>query len=188
MEEINYSREIWDLRGELDKAIIKKDVDKIVEIKEGLQDLLIRQDKKMFIGIGWAFESKEALDKHVEINKNLFSKNFNKICDKYIYNTNDSAKFEGEPICVAHILWVARAMYDDVLRKSVREDFNENENRCLDLMESVKEAVWLCRKGIYDVTEGENIYKIHEEVCRQRWLIFGDKKFVQGFKHNCKEY
>lgn len=188
MKERNYSQEIWDLRGELDKAIIEKNTQKIAEIQDNLHNFLLHQYNSMFLTFAMCFESAASMEQDIRKNKNIFANNVKDICYKHLKDKNHSAKFKQEPMCVASTLWVARAMYDDALRIYLKDDFKQNEYRCMELFESVLEALDLCKKCIHDAFESWNISSIREEVSKNRYFIFGDKEFIQGFKHNCKEY
>ena len=72
MEERNYSQGIWDLRGELDKAIIEKNTQKITEIQDNLHNFLLHQYDPMFLTFAMCFESTASMEQDIRKNKNIF--------------------------------------------------------------------------------------------------------------------
>lgn len=119
-------RELWDLRGQLDNAILNGEYDKIKEIKENYENL-VRYAKgynRAFICFNHAFWNEEERRQHNYKNVNAIMNNIENYEKKFVNGENVSLKlktYSTTPFLAGEI-WVLRAMFDKFLLEAVKEN------------------------------------------------------------------
>lgn len=109
----------WNLRAELDDAIIEKDYDKIKEVKAKYKSWLEDDNgySRIFTCYNTAFATDGERQKHNVLNANSILKNIEDFEKKYIEGKPVSIKMKfpySSPFLAGEI-WVLRAMYDKFL-------------------------------------------------------------------------
>ena len=110
---------LWELRAELDKAVITNDYDSIKEIKAKYLDLVEGEwdFSRAFICYNHAFWNDGQRRSHNVSNIDAILKNIEAHEKKYIDGKDVSVKLKSQYAtpCLAEEIWVLRAMYDKFL-------------------------------------------------------------------------
>ena len=122
---------LWDLRAELDNAIISKDYDRIKDVKVKYQNLVEgeRWFSRAFICYNHGFRTDSERGSHNFANVNSILKNIENYEMKYLEGEDVSTKLKTQyttPFLAGEI-WVLRAMYDKFLVQS-QKDLDELQN------------------------------------------------------------
>ena len=122
---------LWDLRAELDNAIISKDYDRIKDVKVKYQNLVEgeRWFSRAFICYNHGFRTDSERGSHNFANVNSILKNIENYEMKYLEGEDVSTKLKTQyttPFLAGEI-WVLRAMYDKFLIQS-QKDLDELQN------------------------------------------------------------
>ena len=122
--EIFTIKKLWDLRGELDNAIITKDYDKIKLVKVKYQNLVEgeRVFSRAFICYNHGFWTESERSSHNFLNVNSILENIEAYERKYIDGEDVSTKLKVQFTTgfLAEEIWILRAMYDKFLLNSVK--------------------------------------------------------------------
>ena len=129
---------IWDLRGELDNAIISGNYEQIREVKETYQDLVkdqMRFGLNEFICYNHGFWSDAERNNHVYSNVDILLNNIKNFEKKYIDGEDvDLRLCLGDKMhFLACDIWTLRAMYDKFLLQAERstEEWQKQQNMIL---------------------------------------------------------
>ena len=122
---------LWDLRAELDNAIISKDYDRIKDVKVKYQNLVEgeRWFSRAFICYNHGFRTDSERGSHNFANVDSILKNIENYEMKYLEGEDVSTKLKTQyttPFLAGEI-WVLRAMYDKFLIQS-QKDLDELQN------------------------------------------------------------
>ena len=124
--EIFTIKKLWDLRGELDNAIITKDYDKIKLVKGKYQNLVEgeRFFSRSFICYNHGFWTESERSSHNFLNINSILANIEAYEKRYIDGEDVSTKLKVQFTTgfLAEEIWILRAMYDKFLLNSVKEN------------------------------------------------------------------
>lgn len=119
-------RELWDLRGQLDKAILNGEYDKIKEIKENYEKLVqyAWNFNCGFICFNHAFGNEGERRDHNVTNINSILNNIENYERKFVNGEDVSLKLKTQSTTpfLAGEIWVLRAMYDKFLLDSEKEN------------------------------------------------------------------
>ena len=122
---------LWDLRAELDNAIISKDYDRIKDVKVKYQNLVEgeRWFSRAFICYNHGFRTDSERGSHNFANVNSILKNIENYEMKYLECEDVSTKLKTQYTTpfLAEEIWVLRAMYDKFLIQS-QKDLDELQN------------------------------------------------------------
>lgn len=164
---------LWDLRAELDKAIVDKEYDKIKVVKVKYQNLVEGEKwfSRAFICYNHAFWSDGERQNHNVLNVNSILINIENFERKYIDGEDVSVKLK-TPLktpFLAQEIWILRAMYDKfILQGKSAGDVDKNmilgkavQDRLVTLMsmEQTEDFVDQIRPILQEVRQGyENVY------------------------------
>ena len=116
--------ELWNLRAELDDAIIGKDYDRIKAVKVKYQNLIEGEKwfSRAFICYNHGFYTDSERGSHNYLNINSILRNIEDFERKYIDDEQVSVKLKTQSTTpfLAGEIWVLRAMYDKFLIQSQR--------------------------------------------------------------------
>ena len=128
---------LWDLRAELDYAVINKDYDRIKAVKVKYQNLVEgeRYFSHAFICYNHGFRNDSERSSHNFFNINSILKNIENYEKKYIdkeQNVSVKLKTQYTTGFLAGEIWVIRAMYDKFLLNSAKlEELQMQQNMIL---------------------------------------------------------
>jgi len=128
----------WNLRAELDKAVVNKDCHKITEVKAKYKDFMENETgySQAYTCYNTGFYTDQERYDHNIKNLNSILKNIEAFERKYVLGEKASLKIKlpfGAPFLAADI-WVLRAMYDKFLvqsKKLAQEDWQVQQNMIL---------------------------------------------------------
>lgn len=119
---------LWNIRAELDNAIINKQYDRIKIIKDKYQELIDGETTfcKAFICYNYAFWTDRERNSHNFLNANAIRQNIEDFEKKYVNGEQVSTKLKTQYSgrFLAGEIWVLRAMYDKFLIQS-KKDLDE---------------------------------------------------------------
>lgn len=167
---------LWDLRGQLDDAIISQKYDKIPKIKNDYKNL-IEYEKPynlFFVGHRTTYQSKSSTVAECNLNMRLILENIENFERKYIQKEDVSLKFENwfQESCYANEIWVLRAMFDKfVLSGTSKQDAKETERNSI-LGKSIIDRIRaLVASSLHEYERNElliiedEIEKTYKEIC-----------------------
>lgn len=184
--------ELWDLRAELDNAVISKDYHIIKLVKVKYQNLVEgeRWFSSAFICYNHAFWTKSDRGSHNYSNVNSILKNIENFERKYIDGENVSVKLKTQSTTpfLAGEIWVIRAMYDKFLMQSKNnlDEFQTEQNMILG------KAIYDRLIILSDMEQTEDYHKeiiqIIKEVREGYESIYGKQKPKINYSQLSEEY
>lgn len=124
-------KNLWDIRGDLNNALITKDKQALLTVRYNLYNYFERPNKTMFKDFNKEYNNATTLYYAVRENINLILNNMDNYIDKYIKKRNVSTKFEGRLTNIGAVVWSMRSKFDYLIvqyEKSsdlvTKEDFN----------------------------------------------------------------
>ncbi|MFQ6752556.1 MAG: hypothetical protein ACLRFL_03230 [Clostridia bacterium] len=192
-------QELWEIRGEVDDAIINDNKDLLLNAKERMEQLeydRYRMGSMTLNTIGTSYLELQKGDANKRNNFTKIRNNLDIIMYKYIYMQDVSVKF-GKIESIAELIWVARAMVDDFIRKSrIAKNSNnhKNDNNYLLLIDSVEERIAHYFHGYgrwHDMlSHAEYLYlgDILQFVRKVRYEYYGDRQVEKGFDLVSQDY
>ncbi len=183
---------LWDLRAELDNAIINKDYDRIKAVKVKYQNLIEGEKwfSHAFICYNHGFYTDGERGSHNYLNINSILRNIEDFERKYIDNEQVSVKLKTQSTTpfLAGEIWVLRAMYDKFLIRS---------QSGLDELQTEQNMIW--GKAVYDrlrtlahmeQTESyhDQIRAITQEVRESYESIYGKQQPIINYSQIAEEY
>lgn len=125
-------KKLWDLRGELDKAVLDGEYEKISMVKYKYEKLTENEKifNRAFICYNHAFWTNEHRRVHNFLNVNSIALNIKAYENKFVYGKDVSLKLKKQsntPFLAGEI-WVLRAMYDKFLLNGQKK-LNELETQ-----------------------------------------------------------
>ena len=128
-------RELWDLRGKLDNAILNGEYDKIKDIKESYEKLVQYAwgFNCGFICFNHAFWNEEERRDHNVTNINSILNNIENYERKFVNGEDVSIKLKTRYVTpfLAGEIWVLRAMYDKFLLESEKNDASTTQQNMI---------------------------------------------------------
>lgn len=127
---------LWELRKELDLALISGNYDTINNIKLKYKNLTINERKnRVFIGYNHAFWQEWQRDSHIFGNIEAIAKNIDAYKRKYFDGENVSLKLktQSKTPYLAGEIWVLRAMFDKFIidSRNVKDEAQVQQNMIL---------------------------------------------------------
>ena len=184
--------ELWDLRAELDNAVMSKDYDIIKLVKVKYQNLVEgeRWFSPAFICYNHGFWTKSERSSHNYSNVNSILKNIENFEKKYIDGENVSVKLKTQSTTpfLAGEIWVIRAMYDKFFMQSKNnlDEFQTEQNMILG------KAIYDRLIILSDMEQTEDYHKeiiqIIKEVREEYESIYGKQKPKINYSQLSEEY
>ena len=190
---------LWETRGDVDDAIIRGHGNWLLKSRDQIEQI---ECDRYLIGslslntIGTCYVGLVRVDEDKRKNFAKIRNNLDTIIDKYVYGKDVSIKF-GKTESIAEIIWVARAMVDDFIRKSriARNSNNhKNDNKNLLLIDSVEERIAHYFHGYqrwHDMlSHAEYLYlgDILQFIRKVRFEYYGDRQVEKGFDFLSQDY
>lgn len=135
-------REIWEIRGKLDRAIMSKQVNNLLFVREELEELI--QEGHHIRTETACRQNNYSMNSGVNIfdkndNFKLFLFHIDKLIERYCNQSFGDVKFVGYEDCILHKIWMLRARFDLVVIEMKGEDPDLIE--CLAQLKRIDESL-----------------------------------------------
>ena len=165
-------KDIWDLRGELDQAVLSQEYEKITDIKNKYITMVKRMHPRNMLFYNFR-EKSMSLDSDrasVSLNRLLIFENIYAYEKKYIQGQGYSLKLK-KPYyktsdCYAVNFWVLRAVFDKFLSFDPANKSQEQIKQNMILAESLIDKIRLCKLSAIHEWEKEELAPIESEIVK----------------------
>ena len=166
---------LWNLRGELDNIVNRKDYQRIQGVKDQYKSLIDNElDYNYRFSYYWSFSFPSYEAKKIDNNKKKMCilNNIEDFEKKYLYGEDVSTKFK-KPSSLAEEVWVLRAMFDKfMLRGSTCKDSQTTQENMI-LGKAIIEKITTLMRVATEV-ELDELYLIQSEIQKGYKGLYGE--------------
>ena len=179
MQEKNLIQTLWDIRGEVDKAIYDKEYSKLVDLCAQVEEIY-RKNLHLETGASYtlgAYTTPSIEPEHYRnCNFETIIRNIRNIRDKYYSHENCPHKYGYTPNCILEYAWVCRAIFDK-FEHNVQNNKGTTETNVI-LAEEAINKLGMALNEYCELTDDEikTIQQLRAQIRFRKEQVYGDYK------------